>query len=388
MLAKAFMNTLLTIIKRHRIISLSIFIFITLIILLWIFLSRDDSQVYVVKQEDLVNTVLVNGTYVTASQVKVNSPTNGIITELFVTDNQQVQMGDKLFHVQSSATESQKRTAFAAYLTAKNTLDTANATLLSLQATMFDKWDTFKELAEGSDYETSEGIPKYENRALPEFHIPQKEWLAAEANYNKQQAVIRQAQAALSAVKQTYDETQSITVTAPAAGTIINLAAKVKDQVSVPLQPNTGSPVLIIADFSNPSLISAVDQVNIPQLKLGQKASIIFDALPDRTLSGILTYIDASGTKSQGTTNFNVYITVNDLPPEIQLNMTASIAIETARKNMVLTVPNNAIIQKDGKTFLQLSNKKLTEVRLGLKGLTKTEVVSGLSAGSEVLEQL
>lgn len=146
----------------------------------------------------------------------------------------------------------------------------------------------------------------------------------------------------------------------------------------------TDSTVAFITDFSNPIIVSAVDQVNIPKLKVGQKADIIFDALPEQTFTGVISDIDAIGMKTQGTTTFNVYITADNLPTEVQPNMTASITIETDRKSNALTIPNEAIVKKGDKTFVKLTKNgknSLTEVSVGLKGLTRAEIINGLSIG-------
>ncbi len=153
---------------------------------------------------------------------------------------------------------------------------------------------------------------------------------------------------------------------------------------------NVIPPVLIISDLSNPVITASVDQVNMPRIKIGQKAGIVFDALPNQTFTGVVSSMDTVGIKTQGTTDYNVGIKVNNVPRDIMPNMTASITLETARKVNILTIPNDAIIKKNGENFVQLAGDDkniLTPVSLGLKGLTKTEVVSGLSIGDKVVEQ-
>ncbi len=380
------MNKILSFIKDHKIFSFfSALMAVFLLFFLWLMLLPSGSQIYKVQRENLISTVLVNGTYNTASQTKVVSPTEGVITQLYVADNSVVKKGDKLFGVESTASESEKQTALASYLAAKSVLDSDTAMLYNLQSALYAQWKTFFDLATNSTYENSDKTAKMANRILPEFTTAQDNWLAAEANYKNQQGVIAKDQAVLSAAKQTYDKTQRVTVTAPADGTVINLAAKVNDQVTA---STAEPPVLIIADFSNPSIVATVDQVNIPQLKIGQKASIVFDALPNRTFTGTVTYIDKAGIRTQGTTVFNVYVTAINLPAEVQLNMTATITVETARKENVLVIPAEALIPKGGKMFVELSDRKMKEVKIGLKGLTKVEIKQGLEAEDKVLLQL
>ena len=301
------MRTVLSFIVKHKILSGIIGGIIILIFLsLYISQSTSQSSIATIKRENLINTVLVNGTYTVASQTQVNSPTNGIITKLYVTNGEMVKRGTPLFHVESSATVAEQKATYASYLAANSQLQADTADLYTLQSTMYAAWKKFTDLAKNSTYQNSNGSPNTTNRVLPEFTTAQDDWLAAEANYKNQKDVIAKDNASLASTKQGYDETQSVTVTAPASGKVINLAAKVNDQVAAPLpaaiqasqtdstqSPN--SPVLIIANFSNPIIVSAVDQVNIPRLAVGQKASIVFDALPNQTFSGSVDHIDAAG---------------------------------------------------------------------------------------------
>lgn len=386
------MNKIISFIKSHRLISIiAIILIILLVSLPFLLSSTNGTTVYTVKSESLVNTILVNGTYTIASQTQVISPTNGIITQLFVSNGTEVKKGDPLFHVESSATADEQKTAYATYLSDESTLKADTATLYNLQSTMYSDWNTYYQLATNSTYQNGDGSPNTTNRVLPAFTTVQDNWLAAEAAYKNQQAVLAKDQAALSQGLQAYNETQSVTVTAPIAGKIINLGSSINNQVQAPSAAQLTVPaVLVIADFSNPVLVSAVDQVNIPKLQVGQKASIIFDALPSQTFTGTVENIDTAGTKTQGSVNFNVYVTASNIPSTIRPNMTASITIETARKDNVLTIPNDAIIQKGNTSYVQLAEESLqnlTPIVLGLRGLTKTEVVRGLTAGSKVIEQ-
>lgn len=372
--------------KNHKKASFGLVVVVVLTIVYFKLISSPGAGVYKVKSENLINTVLINGNYSVAAQTQVSSPTNGVITQLYVENGQEVKKGDDLFHVESSATESEKKAAYATYLTDSSALKADQATLYSLQSTMYSKWKTYTDLATNSTYQKSDGSPNETNRVLPEFTTAQDDWLKAEADFKNQQAVIAADQAALSSSLQSYNETQSTTVVAPIKGEVINLASKVNDQVHAKTATST-KPVLSIADFANPQVVSEVDQVNIPKLKIGQQADIVFDALPNQTFGGTIENIDSYGTKTQGTVNFGVYIKAENLPDTIKPNMSATITIETARKENVLTVPNEAITKKDGKNYVQLvghGKNDLTEVGIGLKGLTKTEITSGLKKGDKV----
>lgn len=371
--------------------------------MLFIFYLRSQSQngqnIYTVKQGNLVNTLLVNGTYTTAAQTEVNSPADGIITQLYVKDGEAVRQGTPLFHVESTATETQKAAALAGYLSAKSTVDSDNATAYSLRSTMYTKWKAFLDLADSSTYHNSDGSPNNNTRLNAEFQEAQDDWLAAEANYKNQQAVLAKDQAALTSALLAYNATQSITVNSPSTGVVVNLQKKMGDQVesvqtALAAQTQSGQtgitipPILIVADLSNPVFTAAVDQINMPRIKIGQKVSLVFDALPDQKFDGVVENVDTVGMKTQGTTTYDIAIKVDNPSAEVRPNMTASATIETLRKDNVLTIPNSAVIEKDGQVFVRkenAANGHLTPVKPGAKGTTETEVTDGLSAGDRIV---
>lgn len=348
--------------------------------LVWFGASRTTQQTYVVKRGTLTNSLQVTGTYKTAADTAVTSPTNGILTDIYVANNTEVKKGDKLFHVESTATEDQKRTAYASYLSDKSALDADNALMYSLQSTMFSKWKTYFDLATNATYENSNNTPNTTNRILTEFTTAQDDWLAAEAAYKNQKTVVAKDEAALSSSELSYQETQSVTVTSPVAGTVVNLQAVNGDEV------DTTSSVLVVADLSHPVVVVPVNEVNIPLLSVGQKADITFDALPDQHFSGMVTHIDTVGTKTQGEVTYMITLSVGKPSDQIKPSMTANVTIETLRKSGVLIVPNSAMTQKGGKNYVQKQGEKnFTEVRIGARGLTDSEVTSGLNEGDTVI---
>lgn len=339
------------------------------------------TTVYTVHPHDLMTSLLVNGTYTVAAQTPVTSPTNGTITELFVQNNTVVKKGDQLFHIESSATADQQKKAYADYLAAQSVVNADKADAYTLQSLMFSKWDTFFHLATNSTYQNGDGSPNTTNRILPEFTTAQDDWLASEARYKNQQGVLAKDQAALASALLTYNETKSVTVTAPAAGTVTNLTAQIGDQV----EAAATRPVLLITDFSNPVIVSDIDQDNIPHLAVGQQAQIVFDALPDQTYSGYVSVIDANGTKVQGTVTFRTIITLSHVSPQMHPNMTATITIETAKRVGVLTVPNDALTHTNGHWYVQRTHTNARSlVTIGVQGTTSTEITGGLRDGDTI----
>ena len=160
--------------------------------------STDDGPEYqfaIVTKGDITQQVTETGEITSANRTDIKNTVTGIVTEVYVENGQFVNRGDHLYYVKSTATEAERSQALASYKSAQATLEQALANQYGLQADMFTEWDQFKELAEGDDYENEDGSPRYSERGVPEFHIPEKEWLEAETEYIAQGQVIAQARA-------------------------------------------------------------------------------------------------------------------------------------------------------------------------------------------------
>jgi membrane fusion protein, macrolide-specific efflux system len=383
------MNSFIDFIKAKK-----IFLIVGLIILIIVYgilisnKKSDVTETYLVKTGNLVNILQVNGKYQIASQTEVVSPANGIVTKLYVKNNETVKKGDNLFYVESTATPEEKAKAYTDYLTSKSQLDADNAGLYSQQSAMYSTWKIFTDLATNSTYENSDKSPKTSSRSLTEFTTAQDNWLAAEANYKNQQGLVVKDQSALYSATLAYQATQNITVTAQANGTVANLQKKVGDQVSILTATNNIPPVLIIADFDNPTIMITVSEENVPRVAIGQKAEIVFDAIPDKKFSGTVESIDSIGVENQGEVSYRVRIKAEDITSDVRPNMTANVNIETVHKDDVIIIPNSAVIERDSNAFvqkIQSGKPKETLIELGDKGLIMTEVKKGLSVGDKIV---
>ncbi len=106
-----------------------------------------NNTIYTVERGNIVNTLLVNGTYTTASQAQVNSPADDIMTKLYVNNGDEVKKGNPLFHIESTATDEEKAAAYATYLSDASVVTADKAALYSLQSTMFAAWKTYYDLS-------------------------------------------------------------------------------------------------------------------------------------------------------------------------------------------------------------------------------------------------
>lgn len=261
---------------------------------------------------------------------------------------------------QKTATDTEKAAAYAAYQNAISSLVTAKQNKQAADATMWAKRQAVLNAENNINYKndnTTNPTTHEDYTALEKLSIDstliqaEKDFRSAEVRYKEADVAIVAAQAQVNLTKIAYDDT------------LVN----------------------------EPLLTVNVNEIYAPKVAVGQKVTIIFDAMKNLNLTGEVKSIDSVGTITGGIVTFEVKINVNDLPANIKPNMTAIANIEFIHKINTLIIPMSAVLYKDGKTFIQKAdskNNQLTEIKVGEKGFVKVEVLSGLSNGTVILARL
>lgn len=379
--------------KRKKIV-LILLLLAFLLTISYVFLKKDtkDYTIVQVKRSDITEIIDESGEITISAETDVYSPTNGIVTEIYVSNGDNIEKNQDLFQVESTATKQQQQEAYSAYLTAQSALDSAESQLLLLQANMFSKWDIFKKLAESDYYEDSNGNPKYDNRALPEFHIAEKEWLSAEAKFKDQQTVISQAKAQIQASWLLYQATQSTTVQSTTEGTVANLSVYLGDSVESTVLSSTGSsnkPALTIADYSVIGVSFLMGESDVNKIHPNDLVEIDVDPIQNRTYSGIISRVDQIGREVGGVVKYEAYVEILDRDKQLKPGMSADVAIQTETVSNVLSIPNASVKPYKGGKAVQVVSKsgdlEFIPISIGARDGIQTEVLSGLSEGQEVV---
>lgn len=383
-------------------------IVIVAILILRSFLLRkpNNELTFTVEKGSLVDVVHVSGTYIAAAQTKVISPTNGIIFELYVENNEQVNKGDSLFYIESTASYEEKAIAYSNYQSAISSLKTAKQNKESSDASMWIKHNSLLNAQVNLDamndrLSKSESNPATGNNytdleienVKASLTESQKSFSATEKQYVESDTSIAAAQASVNSTKLAYDATKSIVVKAPATGKIVNLLKTTGSEVAASTATVIAPPILIIANLENPSITAKISEAYVARLTEGQKVDIVFDVATDQIFEGYIETIDTVGTDVAGIVTYDARVSIADIASFIKPNMSNTLSVETFRKDDVFSVPNSSILFKDGKTYVRQASSvrdkakgedNLIEVELGVKGLVKTEVINGLSQGLEI----
>ncbi len=207
------------------------------------------------------------------------------------------------------------------------------------------------------------------------------------------QLVVEQAQNTLDDAKQSLND---YSVTAPFSGVISSLPVQQGELV-------TSSTVLATLITEKKFAEISLNEVDMVGIKLREKTTLTFDAIPDFSIVGEVAEIDTIGTVSQGVVTYNVKISFDTKDARIKPGMSVSASIVTNIKQDVLVVPNSAVKTQGSSKYVEMFDiplvppidglpgsislvppNKITVV-VGVSNDSETEIISGLKEGDEVV---
>jgi HlyD family secretion protein len=201
----------------------------------------------------------------------------------------------------------------------------------------------------------------------------------SDVNVRLKQNDIAQKAASLQKTRQTIEDYQ---LKAPFDGIIRRMDYQVGDNLL-----DTGEEKYVTLE--NPAFLVVtvlLDQVDVVRVRKEMNARIVFDALPEQTFQGVIHEISSTPVETSGVVSYEVAIrlaTPKDLT--ILSGMTATVDLETTRKENVLVVPNLALQRSDGTTTIRTSDGQSVAVQTGATDGRYTEILSGLQEGDQIV---
>jgi HlyD family secretion protein len=357
---------------------------------------------------DLVAAVNASGWIRPNRRVDVQSDVQGRIIQLQVEEGQVVKRGQVLLRIDPTQMEQAQVRARAALSEAQARAAQQRANTLQAQR----NFERYRMLFERDTTLVS-------RQALEESETAydvQRELLDA-ADYG-----VAQARATLG---EADDRLAKTIIRAPMDGTITRLEVEEGETAIIGTMNNAGSLLLTIADLAVMEAVVQVDETDIPEIELGDSASIVIDAFPDRSFAGRVTEISHSSVRPpeslQGGTgagqgqavDFEVVITLDTPPPGLRPDLSASADIVTDKRSNVLAIPIialtvreqgdvQALPQEDpaaqaaaaaagartdveGVFVVRAGKAEFVPVKVGIAGREHFEVLAGLSAGDSVV---
>jgi multidrug efflux pump subunit AcrA (membrane-fusion protein) len=185
----------------------------------------------------------------------------------------------------------------------------------------------------------------------------------------------------LNQAKRTVDE---VNLRAPFNGTVGAVYNQPGDVVS------TNSVSSVIMDRSKLFVTVQVEESKVVQLALGDKATIIVEALPTLKLTGSVIAIDPVGVANQGVVYYSVKVLLDQAELKIPLYATVDVTITAGDAKQALAVPVSAV-QSDSVgefvyVYAQDGSTSRIDVVSGLIQVDDTVVVTGnLKVGDQVM---
>ncbi len=149
----------------------------------------------------------------------------------------------------------------------------------------------------------------------------------------------------------------------------------------------SGSGFAEIVNTNTLTMTVAFSESDISKVHVGQPATVTLDALAGVQLAAHVSSISLVGTTSSSVVSYDATLTLDQNDSRVKPGMSASAAVIVAQAQGV-TVPNQAVtgssslstvsLLKNGKTVSQ-------QVVVGLRGDSRTQIISGLSAGDQVV---
>ncbi|HAX61570.1 MAG TPA: macrolide transporter [Elusimicrobia bacterium] len=145
--------------------------------------------------------------------------------------------------------------------------------------------------------------------------------------------------------------------------------------------------ILVMAD----KLIveAVVDETDLRYIKLGQDVKIFLDAYPDKYFSGTVEHIAYESTVINNVTVYEVKIKPENPPSNFRSGMTATIEVIADKREDVLLLPSDVIIEKGSKKFVRVKTaggkSELREIKTGITDGKKIEITEGIDEGDIIL---
>jgi HlyD family secretion protein len=314
---------------------------VLLLIIGFIIASKREKPIPVITEKavrrTILQTVSATGKIQPETEVKISPEVAGEIIELPVEDGMQVKKGDLLVKIKPDSYKALLEQQEAA-------ISAAKATNLQQKATM---------LKTEQDFKRAEDLF---NKKL----ISEQEYNAADAAHNvaknTHESSLHEIERAQASSSQARDQLSKTTIYSPMDGTVTVLSSKLGERL-VATNQFAGTEVMRVADLNHMQAVVDVNENDVVNVKLGDKASVKIDAYSDRKFKGVVQQIANTGkTTGAGTqeevTNFEVKIRIDDHDVALRPGLSCTADIETNMVKDAVAIPMQSVTIRTGDSNL------------------------------------
>ncbi len=248
-------------------------------------------------------------------------------------------------------------------------------------------WEREKELIK-KEYTSKDSLEKAESqfkaagavlKRLRDEHVTQEK--IVEATIREIRAQLEQQE-----VRLTYTRIHS-----PITGIISDVTAQEGETIVAGLQVAN---LVTVLDPTRLEMWIYIDETDIGRARPGQKCEYTVDTYPEKIFTGTIDKIYPQPVVRE---NIVYYLSIVKVSKQdaryLRPEMTTHVKIVTTEKSGVLTVPNAAVKYEKGRQIAYRAEKgsnrvEKVELRLGIRGEERTEILSGIPEGTELATKL
>src|SRR5882762_3766593 len=381
----------------------------------------------VIKARDLEAIVSASGKVQPKRLVKISAETSGRVVDLAVNEGDRIKKGQFLLQIDPKSLRTRVEGNSASLRAAEQSLDqmrqaieTAKVQLQQAQQNLTRQRNLWAQ-----QLTTREALDKAENDLKSAESAVQER----QKQMNPQESRIAQERAQVESAR--YDLSK-VRIESTIDGIVTRRNVQEGETAVIGTMNNAGTVLLELADMSVIQAEVEVDETNIPNVQLGQKAKITIDAIPDRSFKGHVSEIGnspiqaATGATATQATNFKVTVIIDEPIPEVRPGFTCTADITTATRKEVVSVPIPAVavrelvydangqVVKEPKTdkkrrtpepvasaaelkpgqtrketegvfLVRVGKAEFLPIKMGIAGDKYFEVLGGLKSGDEVI---
>ena len=323
-------------------------------------------------------SILASGFLAHEEEVMLSSEVIGKVAELFVEEGEPVSAGDLVLRVDDKN--------FLAGLEQSEAAVRINSIDIERQKVRVENLER--------QFQRSEALFGRDLIGEEEYESLRNQLDLARIDYLSSQERLAQSNAQLDQVLDNLSKTQIIS---PIDGVVTSLDIKVGETAIASSTNIPGSSLMTIANPSSIYTEVLVDEADIANIRVGQKAEIVAIAYPDEPMQGTVRFIANTAKIAQGRTglSFVVKIDIED-PGEVTLRpgMSCRAEIFTQDDRLVTAVPIEAVLFEEDKAenrsdhFIFLNDQgvaKKTKVEVGLSDDEFQELLSEVDSDVDVI---
>jgi HlyD family secretion protein len=274
--------------------------------------------------------------------VNISADTSGRVTDLAVNEGDRVTKGQFLLQIDPRNLRTRVQSGEASLGAARSQLEQMRLSLDSARTALKQAEDAYRRqqnLAKGG-LTTRETLERAEN----DLAMRKADLASQEQNIRTLQLRTEQEQATLENAR---TDLSKVRIESPIDGIITRRNVEQGETAVVGTMNNAGTVLLQVADMSVIEAEVEVDETDIPEVQLGQTATITVDAITGKTFTAKVTEIgnspiQATGSAATQATNFKVTLQVEGEIPDVRPGFTCTAEITTATRNEALAVPIQA----------------------------------------------